>query len=85
MNPFFRILVDLIWAYILLIMIPYALLSWFRIAYDSPLAKVQLFLYKATDPILRPVRRIIPPVGGLDFSFMVVIFALYIVIHVLET
>lgn len=31
-----------------------------------------------TDPVLRPIRRIIPPMGGLDFSVMVVMLGIYI-------
>jgi YggT family protein len=72
-NTVFRLLIDGIQAYIWLIMFPYAILSWFRLPYDSPLIKVQLFLFRATEPVLRPVRRIIQPMGGLDFSFLVVI------------
>ena len=29
---------------------------------------------RLVEPVLQPVRRIIPPVAGLDLSFMVVIF-----------
>jgi YggT family protein len=36
------------------------------------MAKVQLFFYRATEPILAPVRRVIRPIGNLDISFMVV-------------
>jgi YggT family protein len=34
------------------------------------------FLYDVTEPVLAPVRRILPPFGGLDFSPMVVILVL---------
>ena len=54
-------------------MFPYAILSWFRIQPGTTLARIQYFLYQATEPVLRPVRRIIRPMGGLDFSFLVVI------------
>jgi YggT family protein len=59
--------------YLWLIMFPMALLSWFRIQQGTTLARVQMFLYRATDPVLRPVRRVIRPIGSLDMSFMVVI------------
>jgi YggT family protein len=59
--------------YLWLIMFPMALLSWFRIEQGTTLARVQMFLYRATDPVLRPVRRVIRPIGNLDMSFMVVI------------
>jgi YggT family protein len=79
------IIVLLIRLYIYLIMLPLALLSWFRIQPGTTLARVQVFLYRATEPVLRPVRRIIPPVGGLDLSFLVVILlAQFVIIPVLE-
>ena len=33
-------------------------------------------LRQLTEPLLAPVRRVIPPVGGLDFSVLVVLFVL---------
>jgi YggT family protein len=58
--------------YLLLIMVPMAIMSWFRIQPGTPWAKVQYFFYRATEPILAPVRRVIRPIGNLDISFMVV-------------
>jgi YggT family protein len=63
----------LILLYMWVIMFPYAILSWFRIQPGTTLARVQYFLYRATEPVLRPVRKIIKPMGGLDWSFLVVI------------
>ena len=34
------------------------------------------FLWDVTEPVLAPVRRLIPPVAGLDFSPLIVIVAL---------
>jgi YggT family protein len=72
MSPL-RIVVYLIEAYIWLVMFPYAILSWFRIQPGTTLSRVQFFLYRAVEPVLRPVRRVIKPMGGLDFSFLIVI------------
>jgi YggT family protein len=75
------ILVEL---YLWLIMLPMALLSWFRVEPGTTLARVQLFLYRATEPILAPVRRIIRPIGNIDISFLVVFLVLqYVVVGVL--
>ena len=63
----------LILLYMWVIMFPYAILSWFRIQPGSTLARIQYFLYRATEPVLRPVRQVIKPMGGLDFSFLAVI------------
>ena len=63
----------LILLYMWVIMFPYAILSWFRIQPGTTLARIQYFLYRATEPVLRPVRQVIKPMGGLDFSFLAVI------------
>ncbi len=76
----FQLLAWLIEAYIWLVMIPYALLSWFRIQPGTTLARVQYFLSRAVEPVLRPVRQIIRPVGGLDLSFLVVVLVAEIVL-----
>jgi YggT family protein len=77
----FHLLGWLILAYIWLIMFPYAILSWFRIRPGTTLARVQYFLYQATEPVLRPVRRVIRPMAGLDFSFLVVIIVANIFVN----
>ena len=70
--------------YLWFIMLPMAIMSWFRIQPGTSMAKVQLFLYRATEPVLRPVRRVIRPMGGLDISFIVVFLVLqYVVVGVL--
>ncbi len=80
----FRLAGYLVEAYLWLIMLPMALLSWFRIDPGSSLGGVQRFLYRATEPILAPVRRVIRPVGGLDLSFLVVFLVLqFVVVKVL--
>jgi YggT family protein len=72
-RPFvLTVLANVIQAYVVLIMLPTAILSWFRIDPRSTLGQVQRFLYRATEPVLAPVRRIIRPMGGLDISFIVV-------------
>lgn len=40
-------------------------------------------LDRVTAPLYRPIRRILPDFGGLDFSPMVVLLLLYIVQHIL--
>jgi YggT family protein len=53
-----------------LIMLVYALVSWvpsLRGAWSDVLARL-------VEPVLVPIRRIIPPLGGLDIAFLIVIF-----------
>lgn len=51
----------------------YALLSWVAPSAYSPVANV---LTSLCDPILRPVRRLIPPIAGLDLSVLFVLIGL---------
>ena len=71
-----------LWVYILLLF-AYILTSWIRLPYQPWLNRVQRFLYDVCDPYLRIFRRFIPPVGPLDLSPMVAIFALLIIKNVL--
>ena len=50
-----------------------ALLSWFSQGRNP----VDYVLMQLTEPLMAPFRRIIPPMGGIDFSAMIVIFILY--------
>ena len=48
----------------------YALVSWV----PSLQGRWSSYLSRVVEPVLQPVRRVIPPVGGLDLSFLAVIF-----------
>ncbi len=37
------------------------------------------FLYRVTDPALRPIRRLLPSFGGIDVSPVVLLVALYFI------
>ncbi len=76
----FTLIANLVQAYVILIMFPMALLSWFRVHPDSALGRYQVFCYRATEPLLRPIRKVVKPMGGLDLSFMVVMLAAEFVI-----
>ncbi len=58
-----------------------SLLSWFPNAQRNQFAQM---LYRVTDPLIEPVRRIMPAMGGFDLSPMVVIFVLYVMIMVIQ-
>ncbi|MNJ81789.1 YGGT family protein [compost metagenome] len=36
-------------------------------------------MYQLTEPLMSPIRRILPAMGGIDFSAMVVILILYLI------
>ena len=56
------------------------LMSWVNIDPYSPLARA---IYNLTEPVLAPVRNILPPAAGLDFSPIVVILLLQVVGQIL--
>jgi len=62
----------------LIILVGRAVLSWFPVQSGTFLASLNALLLDLTEPVLRPVRRIIPPAGMLDTSFIVVFFVLVI-------
>ena len=73
----FAALVDMVYLFFNLFiyaMFIQALLSWLPNAGASPVAGL---LDAITSPVLAPVRRFVPPMGGLDLSVLVAIIALY--------
>lgn len=62
-----------------LVIIGRAISSFFPITSDSPFAPVVSILYKVTEPVFAPVRRFVPPLGGFDFTPLVVLFAVRLI------
>ena len=54
-------------------MIGRVLLSWFNVSQTSPFYPIVRILYQITEPVLYPIRRVLPTFGMLDFSPMVAI------------
>ena len=54
------------------------IMSWFPVSRGSPMETVYSFLYRVTEPVLGPVRRALPPMGGFDLSPIVVMVGLQI-------
>ena len=57
-----------------------ALMSWFNPNPSNPIVRL---IYVLTEPVLGPIRRVIPPMGGLDLSPLVVFAILYILQSIL--
>jgi len=60
------------------------ILSWFPVAPESVMAQIFAFLYTITEPVLGPIRRLLPPVGvggmGLDLSPIIVTLTLSLIV-----
>ena len=58
------------------IVIARVILSWVRIGYDSPFRPVVNIIHQLTEPLLGPIRKVIPSGMGLDFSPIILLFGL---------
>jgi YggT family protein len=68
-------IVDLLFRAYLIIMLVYAVISWV----PSLRGRWSDYIARLVEPVLIPVRRIIPPISGLDLSFLVVIILLQLI------
>jgi YggT family protein len=51
--------------------------SWIRVdPYHPTWGPILRFIFQATEPIMEPVRRILPSMGGLDFTPIIVLIGL---------
>jgi YggT family protein len=71
------LLCNLITAFIV-VLFARAVLSWFPLQSGTFLAQVSDLLRVLTDWAVVPLRRVIPPAGMFDLSFMVLVFGLFI-------
>jgi YggT family protein len=70
--------------YVLLIL-AYIIASWFPPGASSTMESIRRFLMDVCEPYLRLFRRVIPPVGPLDLSPIIAVFALYLAERVVNT
>jgi YggT family protein len=75
------LLIDVLYVFIIILLIR-IVFSWVS---PFPTNAVSRFAYRVTEPVLAPVRRWLPPVGGLDLSPLVVTLVAYFVIAALRT
>lgn len=74
MAVFFIRFVDILTQVLSYAILIRAILSWFpNVPRDNPLVEV---LYQITEPVLGPIRRLLPSMGGIDLSPLVAFFVL---------
>ena len=81
MNQLVQIL-DILLTILIFAIFGRALLSWFPIDRNGPVVQA---INAITDPILNPLRRIVPMIGMVDITPMVAIFVLYILQRALQS
>lgn len=72
-------LVDLLFRGLALVIIVYVILSYFL----SPYHPIRATLIRIIEPLLFPIRKIVPAVGGLDFSPLILLIAVQLIGQVL--
>src|ERR1700716_1568397 len=80
-NPFIWLIDTLLEVYIWLL-IAQAILSWLLAfgvinRYNRAVSVIGDFLYRVTEPALRPIRALLPNFGGIDISPIILILILY--------
>ena len=73
MEDFLRILLQSLATTAWVVMLGRVLMSWVDPQFQKPLGQ---FLYSLTEPFLAPIRRILPQSGQLDFSPLVLLVGL---------
>ena len=58
-----------------------SLLSWFDPGVRWPISRV---LFDVTEPLVAPIRRVVPPIGMLDLSSLIGLIVLYVLRAMLE-
>lgn len=58
-----------------LIVLGAVILSWIPVDRRNPVASI---VYTLTEPALAPIRKVLPPMGGLDLSPMVLLIGLQV-------
>ena len=77
------ILAYIVEAYVLVLIVR-ALLSWLPARPGTPLSRVMRGLDKVTEPVLRPIRRVLPPIRaggmGIDLSIIIVVIVAQVIV-----
>ena len=79
MNPFLWLILSVldIYFWIIIAMVVMSWLVGFNVinTQNQFVRQVQYFLYRLTEPLLGPIRRFLPDLGGLDIAPMVLMIA----------
>ena len=78
MQTFLLVFVQLFVIVLWLLVISRVLLSWINPRFEGPVAR---FLYETTEPLLSPIRRVLPQTGMIDFSPLILMLVLGVLVR----
>lgn len=81
--PLIRVVIailDIYW-YLVVIQVVVSWLIAFNVVntYSRPVAMVLDFLYRITEPLLRPIRQFIPAIAGIDLSPFILLLIIWLI------
>ena len=88
LGPTFWLINEILWLYLIIVFVA-VIMSWlvsFNVINTTNRFVYLLsdFLYKITEPALRPIRRFLPSLGGLDISPIVLLLAVMFVRQIVQ-
>lgn len=75
---FVRLFATILW----LLLIARVVLSWTN---PTGGGGIVAFIYQVTEPILAPIRRVLPPTGGIDWSPLIAMLVIGAIVRVVAT
>lgn len=70
-------IINLIYWGLIILLLGRAIFSWVRVdPYDPTWGRLQQFVYQTTEPMLQPIRNVLPSMGMIDISPIILIFGL---------
>ncbi len=76
MGAFLPNFLQLLFLALYVLLLGRVVMSWVNPRFDSPVGR---FLYETTEPILQPIRRMLPATGMIDFSPIVAFLLLSVI------
>lgn len=80
MNTYLVYFINILFTVLWVAILGRVIISWINLSPDNPIV---VLLYGITEPILAPIRRVLPSMGMLDLSPMVALIVMMIIQRVL--
>lgn len=68
-----------------LLIILYVLMSWLQLPYSIWVGRIRGFLHDTVEPVLRPIRAVLPPLGGFDLSPLIALFGISVLQQIIQS
>ncbi len=79
-STFLRVFISLFVVALFLVVLGRVLLSWVNPKFEGAVAR---FIFETTEPLLAPIRRVLPSTGMIDLAPMILVMVLLILMRVL--